>query len=70
MSSYWNFYFSWADSFSSGSGINFECLDGVVRAGRDRKEKMEIEAILGLNQDLAPPNNENCNGIPTKSSPR
>ena len=51
------------------SGINLETRSVTVEwfeRGETKGKEIELEAILNLNQDLAPPTNENSNGVPSK----
>ena len=51
------------------SGINLETRSVTVEwfeRGETKGKEIELEAILNLNQDLAPPANENSNGVPNK----
>ena len=53
------------------SGINLETRSVTVEwfeRGETKGKEIELEAILSLNQDLAPPTNENSNGVPNKVS--
>ena len=52
------------------SGINLETRSVTVEwfeRGETKGKEIELEAILSLNQDLAP-QNDNSNGVPNKLS--
>lgn len=52
------------------SGINVETRSVTVEwfeRGETKGKEIELEAILSLNQDLAP-QNDNSNGVPNKLS--
>ena len=52
------------------SGINMETRSVTVEwfeRGETKGKEIELEAILSLNQDLAP-QNDNSNGVPNKLS--
>ena len=64
------FYFLGRIHSAVVSGINLETRSVTVEwfeRGETKGKEIELEAILSLNQDLAP-QNDNSNGIPNKLS--
>ena len=65
-----SFYFPGRIHSAVVSGINLETRSVTVEwfeRGETKGKEIELEAILSLNQDLAP-QNDNSNGVPNKLS--